>query len=200
MIFKLLHTIFTPRIVTFPSRICKRVYSEWIKYEFNTCGKHCSFGKFITLRGGHCIEIADNVTMGRRIVMEVFESYQDQSFSPRVRIGNYVNIGDYSHISCINGIIIEDNVRMGRKVFITDNAHGASERKLLDMRPNIRPLVSKGRVVIEKNAWIGEMACIMPGVTIGRGAIVGANSVVTHDVPPYSIVAGCPARIVKRFE
>ena len=199
MIFKLLHTICPPRIAALPDRFVRRVYSEWIKYEFRSCGKGCYFGKFISLLGGKHVDIADHVTMGRGLVFEVFDQYQDQHFTPNVKIGNYVNIGDHSHLTCINGIIIKDNVRMGRKVFITDNAHGASERSLLDMRPNTRPLASKGPVVIEENVWIGEMVCIMPGVTIGRGAIIGANAVVTHDVPPYTLVAGNPARIIKEI-
>jgi len=199
MIFKLLHTICPPRIASLPDRIRRRIYSEWIKYEFHSVGKDCYFGKFIILEGGEYIDIANNVYMGRGLVLEAFDRYQEQSFTPSIKIGNYVNIGDYSHLSCINGIIIKDNVRMGRKVFITDNAHGASERSLLDMRPNTRPLASKGPVVIEENVWIGEMVCIMPGVTIGRGAIIGANAVVTHDVPPYTLVAGNPARIIKEI-
>ena len=50
---------------------------------------------------------------------------------------------------------------------------------------------------IEEDAWIGAHAVILPGVTVGRGAVVGAGSVVTHDVPPYAIVAGVPARILR---
>lgn len=200
MIFKLLHTLFPPKVARFPGRIIRRIYSEWIKYEFHSCGKHCFFGKFTTLYGGKYIDIADHVTMGRGLVIEVYDEYMDQHFTPSVKIGNFVNIGDHSHLSCINNITIKDNVRMGRKVFVTDNAHGASDRSLLDTRPNIRPLQSKGPVVIEENAWIGEMSCIMPGVTIGRGAIIGANSVVTKDIPPYCMAAGVPARIIKQIQ
>lgn len=200
MIFKLLHAIFPPRIVSLPGRVLRRFYSEWIKYDFHSCGNHCRFGKFIVLNGAKHVDIANHVTMGRDLVFEVYDQFQDQHFSPHVVIGNYVNIGDHSHISCINGITIKDNVRMGRKVFITDNAHGASERNLLDMRPNTRPLFSKGPITIEENVWIGEMVCIMPGVTIGQGAIIGANAVVTHDVPPYTLVAGNPARVIKQID
>lgn len=200
MIFKLLHTLFPLRIVSLPGRVLRRIYSGWVRYEFRSCGRHCFFGRFLALQGAKYVDIADHVTMGRGLVLEVFDRYGEQRFTPGVTIGNYVNIGDYSHLTCINGITIGDNVRMGRKIFITDNAHGASERALLDTRPNIRPLASKGPVVIEENVWIGEMACIMPGVTIGRGAIIGANAVVTHDVPPYTLVAGNPARVIKQIE
>ena len=200
MIFKLLHTIFPPRIALLPGRIINRIYSEWVKYEFHSCGKNCRFGKFIQLQGGKHIDMADHVTMGRGLVVELYDKYRDQHFTPSLTIGNYVNIGDYSHVSCINSIIIKDNVRMGRKVFITDNSHGASVRSLLDTRPNIRPLSSKGPIIIEENAWIGEMACIMPGVTIGRGAIIGANAVVTKDVPPYALAAGNPAKVIRIIE
>jgi len=80
---------------------------------------------------------------------------------------------------------------------ITDNAHGASNFDLLSIAPNKRPLYSKGPVIIEDNVWIGEKASIMPDVHIGYGSIVGANAVVTRDVPPYCVVIGNPAKIVK---
>jgi acetyltransferase-like isoleucine patch superfamily enzyme len=68
------------------------------------------------------------------------------------------------------------------------------------MAPNYRELFSKGAVYIGKNVWIGDKASIMPGVTIGEGCIVGANTVVTKDVPPYSVVVGSPAKIVKTLK
>ena len=59
-----------------------------------------------------------------------------------------------------------------------------------------RPLISKGCVVIEDNVWLGDNVCVLPGVTIGKGSVIGANSVVTHSIPPYSIAVGTPAKIV----
>ena len=120
-----------------------------------------------------------------------------KKFSPYFQIGDHSSFGDNGHISCINKIIIGNNVRIGRKVFITDNAHGASKKELLDIRPNLRPLYSKGPVIIGDSVWIGEMVCIMPNVNIGQGAIIGANAVVTKNVPPYCVVGGNPARIIK---
>ena len=66
--------------------------------------------------------------------------------------------------------------------------------------PVSRPLVSKGKVVIGENVWIGDKATILPGVSIGDGSVIGANAVVTKDVPPYSVVVGNPARIINKVK
>lgn len=176
-----------------------RLYSFYISLQFSQCGNKCHFGKFRLLREPNNIIIGDGVYIGSNVVIELYSSYFKQIFTPHLKIGNNSCLGDDGHITCINRIIIGDNVRMGRKVFITDNSHGASVRELLDIRPNLRPLYSKGPVIIEDNVWVGEMVCIMPGVTIGYGSILGANSVITHDVPPYCVVGGNPARILKNL-
>ena len=131
--------------------------------------------------------------------MTAWDSYEGVHFNPQITIGNNSSIGDDSHITAINKIMIGNNVRSGKKILITDNSHGASERKLLDIAPNKRPLYSKGPVIIEDNVWIGEKSSIMPGVHIGYGSIIAANSVVTKDVPSYCVVAGSPAKIVKNM-
>ena len=69
----------------------------------------------------------------------------------------------------------------------------------LNIHPEKRSLVSKGKVIIGDNVWLGNNVCIMPNVTIGDGVIVGANSVVTKDIPSYSVAAGAPARVVKQI-
>ena len=151
------------------------------------------------LKGAKYVALADNVSISERCIIEVYDSYQKQRFTPILTIGANSHIGDDGHITCINRVQIGNNVLMGRKVFITDNAHGVSDRILLDTAPNKRPLASKGPVIIEDNVWIGEMVCIMPGVKIGKGSIIGANAVVTKDVPSYSVAVGNPAKIVKQL-
>ena len=102
-------------------------------------------------------------------------------------------------MTAINRIVIGNGVLTGKKVLITDNSHGEITREMMDVDPLKRQVVSKGEVIIGDNVWIGEKATIVANVKIGNGAIVAANSVVTKDVPPYCVVAGCPAKIVKNF-
>ena len=93
---------------------------------------------------------------------------------------------------------IGDGTLLGRGTFITDNSHGKNESvEELRILPNNRELYSKGPVNIGRNVWTGTNVCIMPGVSIGDGAIIGANSVVTHDVPAESVAVGAPARVVR---
>lgn len=163
-------------------------------------GKKCRIRRGLKLYGNaKCIFIEDDVQIGARCVLEAYTEFQpaSQTFTPHVVIGDGCKIGTDSHISSINSVILGKHVRCGRKIFITDNAHGASQRDLLDMPPNMRPLYSKGPVIIEDNVWIGEYAAILPNVTIGQGSIVAAHAVVTKDVPPYSVVGGNPAKVIK---
>jgi lipopolysaccharide O-acetyltransferase len=92
---------------------------------------------------------------------------------------------------------------MASKIFISDLNHGCyegnfSEQSSPRVRPNFRPLSAK-HVIIEDNVWIGESVSILPGVTIGEGTIVGANSVVTKSLPANVIAVGSPAKPIKKF-
>ena len=90
-------------------------------------------------------------------------------------------------------VIIEDDVNIAQYVIITSNIH-KYDRIDVDIREQGE--IAK-TVLIKKGAWIGARAIILPGVTIGTGAIIGAGAVVTKDVPPLSVVAGVPAKIIK---
>lgn len=136
----------------------------------------------------------------KRVQMETFEKHNGFDFSPQIIVGNNVSINFDVHIAAINEIIIEDNVLIASKVFITDHFHGNNLRESNALPPSERKLYSKGPVHIEKNVWIGEGACIMPNVTVGMNSIIGANSVVTRDIPPNCVVGGCPAKVLKRLE
>lgn len=176
---------------------CK-LYAAWLSAEFKHIGYPINWYPSVrALRGGRYISIGNKVSIGKNVTLTAWDRYQSQKFNPEITIGDNSSIGDDSHITAINQIWIGKNVLTGKKILITDNAHGASDYSLLSVAPSKRPLYSKGPVIIEDNVWIGEKSSIMPGVKIGYGSIIAANSVVTHDIPPYSVAAGIPAKVVK---
>lgn len=126
-------------------------------------------------------------------------AWQGDYGAPLIRIGNKCTIRDFAHITAVRSIIIGDNLLTGTNVLISDNSHGGFSSEHLNMPPHCRPVCSKGGVVIGDNVWLGDNVCVLAGVTIGNGVVVGANSVVTHDIPDFSLAAGCPAKVVKRI-
>lgn len=120
------------------------------------------------------------------------------NFHPEIHIGKNCNFGAWNNVTATNRIEIGDNLLTGKWVTITDNSHGETDLATLQHPPLMRLVTSKGSIVIGNNVWIGDKATILPNVTIGDGAVIAANSVVTKDVPAYSVVAGIPAKVIKR--
>lgn len=179
-------------------RVKNKLYGMWIRRMFLSMGKS-TICTSLRLSGGKYISIGNNTLIGYNTILAAHDFLLGKNFNPSIIIGDNVNIGDDSNISCINKIVIGNGVRMGRKVMLNDNSHGIFERSMLDIQPNLRPLISKGPIIIEENVWIGEMVCVLSGVRIGKGSIIGAGSVVTKDIPAYSLACGIPARIIKRL-
>ncbi|PSL48940.1 succinyltransferase-like protein [Chitinophaga niastensis] len=115
---------------------------------------------------------------------------------PEIIIEENCAIGDFSHIVAVRSVHIEKSVLMANKVYISDNLHSYEDisRPVID-----QPVVFKAKVRIGSGAWIGENVCII-GASIGKNSVIGANSVVTADIPDYCIAVGCPARVIKKFD
>ena len=137
------------------------------------------------------ISLGNNVSVMSHCVLEC------TGYLAEMVLGNNISIGEYSHITCAQKIVIGDGLLTGRYVLITDNAHGENLPNELNIPPLERRVCSSGPVTIGRNVWIGDKATILPDVTIGDGAVIAANAVVTKDVPPFSVAAGCPARVIK---
>jgi acetyltransferase-like isoleucine patch superfamily enzyme len=123
-----------------------------------------------------------------------------------IKVGKYCYIGDHTRIWSGDSITIGDNVLISHNVNIIDtNSHemDSVERAdgykslLFNGYPSKKGNVLTSPIVIKDNAWISFNAIILKGVTIGKGAVVAAGSVVSKDVPDYAVVAGNPARIIK---
>lgn len=141
------------------------------KFNFGSCYLRRIIAKRIA---GYC---GDNTNIGRSLRVDW----------ANLRIGNNSGIGNYSKIE---GALIGSNVLMGEEVCIYCRNHEFDKRELILEQGYTSDLIP----VIEDDVWIGDRAIILRGRTIGRGAIIGAAAVVTKDVPPYTVVAGNPAR------
>lgn len=127
--------------------------------------------------------MGDNVIIGTRVQF---------GSGVNVEIGSGSNIGRSSWIS--NDTVFGENVMTGPEIVILSYNHGTET----DGTPfNQQGYTSRSPVIVGNNVWIGTRAILLPGAMVGSNAVIGAGAVVTKDVPPFSVVAGNPARIVK---
>ena len=194
----LLHCIWPYSLSQRFSRYYAWFYTAWIAHNVRKIGLHTEVEPGLYLvNGKKYIEIGDYCLIGRSSHITAHEMPQYNT-PVKISIGDGCMFGPDMHITAVNSIRIGKNVRTGKSVLISDNSHGdPKDMALRNIAPNARPIYSKGAIVIGDNVWIGEKAAILAGVTIGEGAIIGANAVVTKNIPPYSIAAGIPARIIK---
>ncbi len=156
-------------------------------------GKHFRLSRLPWVQSHAKIYIGDDVSFFGKVDVMSGRIFDE----PRLVIGNRVDIGNLVVFLVNKEIVIEDDVNVASGVrFMDSDAHprDAADR-IADLPPKpeeIKPI----RVC--KNAWIGQNAFILKGVTIGEGAVVGVNSVVVTDVPAYSVAMGNPARVVMK--
>ncbi|WP_229236219.1 DapH/DapD/GlmU-related protein [Emticicia sp. TH156] len=152
-----------------------------------------------------CVEMnamATSVNQVREKLSEIIGKEIDEStaifppfytnFGRNISLGKNVFINHACSFLDMGGIIIEDEVMLGPRVNLTSENH--------PLKPNDRKAVIPGPIVIKRNAWIGAGATILPGITVGENAVVAAGAIVNRDVPPHTVVAGIPAKIIKTIE
>lgn len=191
-------SLIIPRKITYPWYLIRRAYITARKRTlFKSFGQGSLLAPGVNLRATTYVSVGNNSSIMSNCIIE---TYAIGGQKPELEIGNHVSIGEYSHITCTNRIVIGNGVLTGRFVLITDNSHGNLTEEEADIPPLSRAIHSNGPVFIGDNVWIGDKATILPNVTIGKGSIIAANAVVTKDVPEYSVVAGVPARIIKTIK
>ncbi len=146
--------------------------------------------------GSQFIQIGHDTHILAHGWLSCIDDWRGQKFTPKLSIGDNVYIGHYCCITCIGEIMISDYCALSEHVYISDCSH----RMEPDGGPILhQPLFSKGPVHLGKHCFVGYRAVIMPGVTLGEHCVVGANSVVTRSFPGYSMIAGAPARLIKKY-
>jgi acetyltransferase-like isoleucine patch superfamily enzyme len=115
---------------------------------------------------------------------------------PKMVIGNGCVIGHFNHITCVDSVELGAKVLTADRVHISDNSHSYQNPSV----PIVdQPVVSKGPVFIGEGTWLGENVSVL-SCRIGRNCVIGANSVVTKDIPDLCVVAGVPGRVIKQFD
>jgi acetyltransferase-like isoleucine patch superfamily enzyme len=187
------------------NRIIKKIrnilYTCWIRNFIGQMGSNTLIFYPCYLQGGgsKLIKIGSNTHIQKHCILACWTHHGGISYTPSIMIGDNCNIGDYTQLTACNRIVVGDGVLMGRYVLITDNAHGGHSKEEAMVRPSQRKLTSKGEVVIGNNTWIGERVVILPNVHIGDNVIIGANTVVTKDIPSNSVWVGTAAKEIRIF-
>lgn len=174
--------------------IVRNTYHIFHKSRFGSLGKGSYIWKPTFLSGMKSFYFGEKVGIFPGARIEAISNWEDKTFHPKIVIGNNVYLGQELFLACAERIEIEDNVVCSARVMITDISHVTEDREVMVLKQGL----TTKPVRICEGAFVGVNVSIMPGVTIGRHAVVGANSVVTKDVPDYATVVGSPARVIKR--
>jgi len=189
------------------TKVIRRLKWESDRLQQRVAASKCTVGERTVLYPSCKI---DNDLCDRSLIQigddtQVLSNLQVFPHGGRIVVGKDCYLGEQTRIWSMNSITIGDRVLISHSINIHDhNAHSLSAR---DRHAHLKAIIAKGHpkdlenvasepVVIEDDAWIGFNATILKGVRIGKGAVVGACSVVTKDVPPYSVVVGNPSRVV----
>ena len=147
----------------------------------------------INARSARKIILGNRVTIGKYAIIRPGNLYGGE-MGEGLKIGDHSNIGPYSYIGCSGYIEIGNQVMISPRVSIYAENHVFDDTSHTIKSQGVK----RKKVVIEDDCWIAANSIILAGVTIGKGSVVAAGSVVTSDVPPYSVVGGVPARLIKK--
>lgn len=174
------------------SRILVRAYTIIIRLQFNSWGDGSLIELGAKLMSPALVSVGSNVHICEHAWLNAKDDRLDGL--PTLAIGNGTYIGRFAHINAWRQVTIEDNVLIADRVFISDADHKYKDIKVPVI---LQGDAFKGAVLIRTGSWLGVGVVVLPGVTVGRNAVVAANSVVTKDVPDYAVVGGIPAKVIK---
>lgn len=167
-----------------------RAFSLAMRSSFQSMGARTRLSLPIQLVG------AERVTLGSRVYFGPGCWLLTHEPQGSLEIGDDTSIAGYCVLSAAASVRIGRSVLFARNVYIADHRHGfeLGDTPIID-----QPLADIRPVVVQDGAWLGQNVVLLPGVTVGANAVVGANSVIREDVPPRSVVAGAPGRVLRRL-
>jgi acetyltransferase-like isoleucine patch superfamily enzyme len=179
------------------SMLLKRIkqkiwYALYYKKIFNRTGNKVSLFEPLRVDGAQFIVLGDRVSIQSNTWL-----YADNPLGAGtvLEIGDGSVLGYNNHITAIQNVKIGNNVLTANNVYISDNLHSFESIEMPIMHQKV---FFKGETTIGDGSWLGENVCIV-GVKVGKNCVIGANSVVTKDVPDYSVAVGSPAKVIRQF-
>lgn len=160
---------------------------------FGQFGRHSGVFHPLRLKG------TKNIYIGRHVIIRNYAwlaAVPLTGCAPRLEIQDGVSIGDFAHIVATSRIIIEKDALLANHIYISDNLHSFYD---INTPISKQPVAQCNDVSIGEGSWIGENVCII-GASVGKHSVIGANSVVTHEIPDFCVAVGAPARVIKKYD
>lgn len=151
-----------------------------------------------TVKNGRHISVDEETFIGKDFLLAVYSINKESLPVGSIAIGKRVAMQSNVRISCIDSVVIEDDALFGSNILIIDNEHGMNP-----VMPGSYAKQDNGGIKpvhIGKGCWICDQVIILPGSDVGDRSIIGANSVVSGKIPPYSIAVGSPAEVIKKWD
>lgn len=140
-----------------------------------------------------------NITLGKNVMVHEgtwLAAMPLTGSNAELVINDGSTLGHYNHIYATQSIVIEKDVLTADKVYISDNLHSYEDVALPIIK---QPIKQCKPVVIGEGSWLGEHVCVI-GASIGKHCVIGANAVVTKDIPDFCVAVGAPARVIKKYD
>lgn len=178
------------RYITYPFRAYRK---RDLKKKLGHLGSNSVIDSPLRLQGSENIRIGNNVGIHYKTWLAA-EPLTNMG-GVNLTISDGCIIGDFNHIWATHSIVLEKDVLTANHVYISDNLHCYDDIHTPILKQPIKQLHD---VVIGEGSWLGENVCVI-GASVGKHCVIGANSVVTHDIPDYSVAVGAPAKVIKKY-
>lgn len=169
-------------------------YIRW-RWRFHSFGWRSRLARPDMLTNPRAISIGKKVLIRKGARLEAVGEWDGKR--PKIKIGDGTAIQFYFHCGAAKCVTIGENVLISGRVYITDHDHVFDDHQLPARKCHE---LKSAPVIIGDGAWLGEGCVILKGVTVGDRAVVGANAVVTKDVPPFTVVGGVPAQVIRKID